>query len=70
MVFQPRRKPGLFFRPGHGVLEGLESGKTEGSDMKRLIALGILAGAGFFGYRAYESSTAPVKRYGNLPKRS
>ena len=31
--------------------------------MKRLIALGILAGAGFFGYRAYESSTAPVKRY-------
>ena len=31
--------------------------------MKGLIALGVLAAAGFFGYRAYEASTAPVKRY-------
>jgi len=31
--------------------------------MKWLVVLGILAGAGFAGYRVYDSSTAPVKRY-------
>ena len=31
--------------------------------MKRLIALGILAGAGLAGYRAYDAAAAPVKRY-------
>jgi hypothetical protein len=31
--------------------------------MKWLIALGILLGAGFLGYRSYDSTTAPVKHY-------
>jgi hypothetical protein len=31
--------------------------------MKWLIALGILAGAGFVGYRSYDSSAAPVRHY-------
>jgi hypothetical protein len=31
--------------------------------MKVWVALGILAAAGFAGYRAWDSSTAPVKRY-------
>ena len=31
--------------------------------MKWLVVLGVLAGAGFAGYRAYDSSAAPVKHY-------
>jgi len=34
--------------------------------MKWLVALGVLAGAGFLGYRSYDSSSAPVKRYENF----
>ena len=34
--------------------------------MKWLIALGVLASAGFLGYRSYDSSSAPVKVYENF----